>query len=96
MPMPAAKSMADQLAVEYSGFSPSRPSGISPYRENARTSRNTTNPMASRTNSQPAWTITQSRAALETASTASGCSTPHTTKPTTSRPTTARITRSTP
>ena len=42
MPMPAAKSMADQLAVEYSGFSPSRPSGISPYRENARASRNTT------------------------------------------------------
>ena len=94
--MPAAKSMADQLAVEYSGFSPSRPRGISPYRENARASRKTTIPMASRVNIQPAWTITQSRAALETASTVSGWSTPHATKPSTSSPTTARITRSTP
>lgn len=30
MPMPAAKSMAAQERVEYSGSSPSRPSGMRP------------------------------------------------------------------
>ena len=41
--MPAAKSMANQDTLLYSGFSPSSPRRIFPYRLNASTSAKTTN-----------------------------------------------------
>lgn len=95
MPMPAAKSIAAQLSVEYSGFSPSSPSGIAPNREKARHSSTMTRPMAKTVNTQPRLAITQLSAALETAKTFCGARIPQMTKATTSPPTTTTIGRST-
>ena len=59
MPRPAANSIATQEKVENSGFSPSLPSGIFPYREKARISRVTSTTVATALKSQPRWVITQ-------------------------------------
>ena len=70
--MPAPKSIAAQEIVEYSGFSPSRPSGMRPKRENAIARRNSTMPIASEVNSQPRLVVIQPSPADDAASTPLG------------------------
>ena len=53
IPMPALNIIAIQLTVLNSGFSPSLPSGIFPYRLSASHSAKITNPVAEKMNSQP-------------------------------------------
>ncbi|MCY1383205.1 hypothetical protein D9M69_713080 [compost metagenome] len=63
--MPALNIMATQETVRNSGASPSRPSGILPYRLAASQSTKMTKKVEVRTKNQPKWTITQLWAAEE-------------------------------
>ena len=69
--MPALNIMAIHDSVENSVVSPSRASGILPYRPKASTSENATNPVAPRMNSQPKVLVTQLRRAPATSVTCS-------------------------
>ncbi len=66
MPMPAAKSIATHAKVLNSAFSPSLPSGIRPYGENARMRRETRTTMATRLKNQPTLSVDQSKAVFAT------------------------------
>ena len=59
--MPALNIIAIQLTVLYSGFSPSRPSGILPYLLTARKMANSTKKVADRMNTQPRLSVIQAR-----------------------------------
>ena len=96
MPMPAPKSIAAQLTVENSGFSPSSPRGILPYFEKAKMMSKNIRNVARAVKIQPKLRITQSSAVEEASKTCSGAITPQITKATTSPPTTKRIGLSTP
>ncbi len=63
--MPALNIIATHEIVRNSGCSPSRPSGMLPYRLTASHSTNVTNALEVRTNSQPVFVMTQSSALVE-------------------------------
>ncbi len=94
MPMPAAKSIATHANVLNSAFSPSLPSGILPYGENARMRRETRTTMATRLKNQPTLSVDQSKAPWATEATRAGSEMPQMTKATVSEPATAKITLS--
>ena len=62
--MPALNIIAIQDTVRNSGFSPSSPSGIRPYRLKARNSAKMTKPVAASTKPQPVLVTSQSSAPL--------------------------------
>jgi hypothetical protein len=96
MPIPALNIIAIQETVRNSGASPSRPSGIRPYRLTASHSANTTNPLAASTNAHPPTLITPLSTADITALMDSVCSNPHAMNATTSAADDPNTHRSTP
>jgi hypothetical protein len=95
MPIPALNIIATHETVRNSGCSPSRPSGILPYRLNASHSANTTKPLAASTNAQPPTFMIPASTAEATALNVSVDSAPHTMNATTSTAATPKTHRST-
>jgi hypothetical protein len=95
MPIPALNIIATHETVRNSGFSPSRPSGIFPYRLTASHSANTTKPLAASTNAHPPAFMTPASTAAATALSVWVASVPQTMNATTSAAATPKTHQST-